>query len=126
MNKVIIHGVEAYNFGSNNYSFGMEAVVFNPANVTVKQIKEMDGVFLHPTCKPNRLEIFALLGTQEQFDEFYPSCVSSEMTKLYYNSLNHVLPEYEDREAWTKINEDIDALIESFVPWYVWYQRWEG
>ena len=116
MNKVIIHGVEAYNFGSNNYSFGMEAVVFNPANVTVKQIKEMDGVFLHPTCKPNRLEIFALLGTQEQFDKFYPSCVEAEMAKLAQSKLG--VPNYEDSAAWQSFVAFTDDLVASFIPWY--------
>lgn len=115
MKITTIQGITANNFGSNNYSCGMEAIIFNPQDTTVEQVRILPGVFLHPTCEPNSLGIFALLGTKEQFDEFYLRCVKSEITKRV---IGGNIPDMSDIEAWKLLNEKIDILVKEFVPWY--------
>lgn len=116
MKTIEIQGHKCTNFGSNNYSHGMEAVVFNPKDLTAKEVAALPGVFLHPTCKPNSLEIFALLGTQEQFKKFYKSAVEQYASNKAIKEFG--MPEHSDRDTWGKIHKLIEELEESFKPWY--------
>ena len=77
MKNITVAGIPAQNYGSNNYSQGMEVIIFNPKDISVEKVKELPNVFLHPACEPNELEIFALLGTVEQFERFYEDTISS-------------------------------------------------
>lgn len=117
--KTIIEGYAVDNFGSNNYSYGMEAIVFNHKEVTVKEVEKLPNIFLHPICKPNSLEIFALLGTQEQFAKFYKSAVSSYAAKAAFDKYG--MPENEDRGTWNLIHSYVEDVEADFVPWYTYY-----
>ena len=114
MNKIEINGHKATDFGTNNYSCGMRAIIFNPNEVTIEEVKELPGVFLHPTVRPNSLEIFALLGTDEQFIEFYNSAVESHCSKQAFRELGNPT----DKEGWKKLSNHVDELKSSFIPWY--------
>ena len=117
MKKITINGHVADNFGSNNYSHGMEAIVFSPTTTTIEQVKALPNVFLHPTVTPNSYEIFALLGTQEQFDEFFKSAKEAYCSKEAVQRCGGI-PEYDDQDAWTKIHNLEDKLWDGFKPWY--------
>ena len=116
MKTIQIGGYTAQNFGSNNYSHEMEAIIFNPKDITPEQVKSLPNVFLHPTCEPNSMEIFALLGTKEQFDSFYKSEKSSYCSKKAVDKFG--LPKYDDRETWNKLHAYEKELESSFKAWY--------
>lgn len=119
MNTIIISGHTANNFGSNNYSYDMEAIVFNHKDITVREVEKLPNVFLHPTVEPNSLEIFALLGTKEQFDKFYASAVATHCSKKAIDKFG--MPDYSDRDAWNELNSYRKDLESEFVPWYTYY-----
>jgi hypothetical protein len=115
MEKIMISGVPAYNFGKNNYSCDMEAIVFNAQDVSVEEVSMLDNIYLHPICEPNSLEIFALRGTHDNFLKFYEGCIESEMTKQAVKELGY--PKTSDE--WVIVGIRIDELVSSFKPWYV-------
>jgi len=117
MEKLTINGHVACNFGSNNYSHGMEAIVFNPSMTTIEQVKNLPNVFLHPTVEPNSLEIFALLGTQEQFDGFFKDAKETYCSQQAVKELGGI-PSYNNEGAWKKIHEREDELWAEFKPWH--------
>ena len=60
----------------------MEAIIFNPSDIKVEDVVKLPNVFLHPTHAANSLEIFAILGTEEQYRKFYADCKSCQCTKI--------------------------------------------
>lgn len=72
MNKEI-NGQIVYSLGVNNYSYGMELLVFNAKTITPLEIVKMSEMWLNPTAEPNSLEIFAIRGSFEQFIKLYTS-----------------------------------------------------
>lgn len=70
MKKILIAGIPANDFGVNNYSYGMSPITFSPKDIKVEDVHKLEGCFLHPTERPNSEEIFALLGTEEQYINF--------------------------------------------------------
>lgn len=116
MKTIEINGYKAQNFGNNNYSYGMEAIIFNPKDITWQQVAELPNVFLHPTVAPNELEIFALLGTNEQFKDFYKSAIDSHISKQAVSKFG--IPDYDDRDAWNKLHKYEGLLHSEFVTWY--------
>lgn len=120
MTKIEINGFEATSFGTNNYSCNMEAIVFNHEKYTVKQVQALPNVFLHPTCKPNSLEIFALLGKKEDMDVFYTQCIESEMTKEAVKEMGG-FPPIADTDSWDKLNGIKEDKVYDFIPWYTYY-----
>ena len=117
MEKLTINGHVADNLGSNNYSHGMEVIVFSPTTTTIEQVKELPNVFLHPRIKPDAEDIFALLGTQEQFDEFFRSAKQSYCSKEAIRRCGGI-PEEDDDNTWDKIHQLEEKLWDSFKPWY--------
>ena len=82
-NTIIINNsiVNFDNYGSNNYSHDMQAVVFNPKDIDKTNLESTGIFFIHPTLESNNLEIFALMGTKAQFDIFKPDAIESYCTK---------------------------------------------
>ena len=117
--KTIISGYIVDNFGSNNYSHGMEAIVFNPKDVSVREVEKLTNVFLHPTVEPNSLEIFALMGTAEQFNSFYRDAVSSYCAKKAFDKFGYPTTD----EGWTDLNRYAEDEEFDFVPWYIYYSE---
>jgi hypothetical protein len=114
--KTQLHGYNIHNFGKNNYSYNMEAIIFNPKDITPQEVSQLPNVFLHPEFEPNTLEIFALLGTKEQFTSFYEAVKRSCCTKAAISKFG--MPRYEDRDTWSKINDYAEELESSFKAWY--------
>lgn len=111
MKKIFIAGIPAMNFGSNNYSYGLEAITFNPKDITPEQIVELEGCYLHPTCAPNSEEIFALMGTQEQYDKFYEDAIENHCVMMASREYD-IMSEYEE---FSKLK---DKLLSEFTPWF--------
>lgn len=106
MKKQNINGIEYTNFGSNNYSRGMEAVVFNPKDITPEDVHNLEGFYLHPTCEPNSLEIFALKGTLQNYVDFTDEVRRNESSLKASQRLNsfdfdvYDTPEYQEFKPW--------------------------
>lgn len=89
MEKITIAGVEFCNFGSNNYSEGMELVSSYPCDP--QMIEAVLGgeiyiigdkqVFLNPSAECHS-EFFGVLGTKEQYEKFYKRQTEAQMSKL--------------------------------------------
>lgn len=88
MNKFTINGIEFNNFGSNNYSGGMELItVTNPPKDLVKRVLvgEFYGVYLNPSSPCNDFEFFGVLGSKEQYEKFYHDQKDSQIAKAMIN-----------------------------------------
>ena len=116
MKSIIIEGLLGDNYGTNNYSNGMEVIVFNTMINSVDKIMNTEGLFPHPTQEPNSLEIYMLKGTKEQYDELYPQLVESYCTSQVINA--NGMPSMSDRDAWSDLAEKIEEEVINFVPWY--------
>lgn len=71
MKKMTINGVEFCNFGSNNYSGGMDLITCYPMpeNMVEEVLQgKYPGVFLNPSA-PCREEFYGFFGTPEQYKE---------------------------------------------------------
>ena len=113
--KTTYQGIEVYNMGTNNYSEGMEAVIFRTQDVD--KVKSLPNVYLHPSIKPDESGIYTIVGTEENYKKFYQSVVKSNAAKQAFNEIGQ--PNYDDREAWDKIHNRCMELEETFKPWYV-------
>ena len=73
MKKMNVNGVEFCNFGSNNYSYGMELISCSdiPDNFVQDVLAgKYPGVYLHPrmvVCD----EFYGFFGTKDQYEKVY-------------------------------------------------------
>lgn len=84
MKKVIINGIEFINFGSNNYSEGMECVACDyPPKDLVKQVRDRKiyGLWLNPSAPCSDSEFFGVFGTEEQYKKFYERQRGAQIAK---------------------------------------------
>lgn len=73
MKTIIINGTTFDNFGSNNYSCGMDLITCYPAsNQLIKDVLagKYPGVYLNPSA-PCSTEFYGVYGTPEQYAQFY-------------------------------------------------------
>ena len=72
MKKIVINGVEFYDFGTNNYSNGMRLITCYPMPENMVQdvlAGKYEGVYLNPSARCGE-EFYGVLGTPEQYKEF--------------------------------------------------------
>lgn len=89
MEKFTINGVEFNNFGENNYSNGMQLITTTRSQMNIPMASlieqvlrgEFRGVYLNPSAPCNIEEFFGVLGTKEQYEEFYQSQRESQISK---------------------------------------------
>ena len=89
MEKTVINGVEFCNFGDNNYSDGMELITCYPMPENIVQDVldgKYPGVYLNPSA-PCGEEFYGVLGTEEQYKEFYRHQRGSQVAKASINKL---------------------------------------
>ena len=110
-------GYDIYNFGSNNYSYGMLPITFNMSEISIGQVAALENIFLNPTAEPDSLNIFALYGTQEQFDNLLKRQHQTWASKKACAEVGGI-PANEDRETWNKLHELEDKYYAEFTPWY--------
>lgn len=73
MTKFELNGVTFCDFGSNNYSYGMELITCYPMpeNMVERVLNgEFHGVWLNPSS-PCGEEFYGIFGTKKQYNEFY-------------------------------------------------------
>ena len=83
MEKMLINGIEFNNFGSNNYSDGMELVTVYPCYKGMIQDVldgKYPGIYLNPSA-PCSEEFFGVFGTEEQYRELYKHQVDCQISK---------------------------------------------
>ena len=82
MNKICINGVFFHDFGSNNYSNGMHLITTGAARTTEQVLNgEFPGVHLNPSASWTDEECFCVLGTDEQYAEFYKNQREVQISK---------------------------------------------
>lgn len=106
-------GITYTNFGSNNYSHGMEGVIFSPKDVTPEEIHTMEQFYLHPTETPNSQEIFALKGTPEQYLQFKESYKRQYVAKRIIEEFG-IGWDDETKPARDKRQEELEAEFKSW------------
>lgn len=117
MKKEVFAGYNILNFGENHYSCGMQSVVFNSKEVDYKTVANLEGVFLHPTCSPNECDIFAYLGTEEQFKQLYQQCKESQCATIAFKGVGGH-PADPNSPLWKTISDRVRELEKEFKPWY--------
>ncbi len=112
MEQTTICGMPATVFGVNNYSNGMNPVVFSsPYDLeSIKQLKSC-GYFLNPFAAPDSEGIYALRGTEEQFNTFLEEGKEAWAAKEAQKKFSLM----DEWEQFSKLQEE---LLKSFVPWY--------
>lgn len=117
MKKVALNSKVQYTtFGSNNYTNGMEAVIFDPETITWEEIRCVEGFYLNPFYKPNSQEIFSLKGTQEQYSKWYRDGIVTHSTK---KAVQKYGLRFNDECINRQREELIEKLCLEFKPWYI-------
>lgn len=82
MERFSVNGVWFADFSSNNYSCGMH-LISTCAAITVEQVLagEFPGVYLNPSAPWTDEECFCVLGTPEQYEEFYETQREAQISK---------------------------------------------
>lgn len=108
---IVINGkeVEATSFGVNNYSNGMELVTVSIDELTTNVLKTK-GIFLNPTTKPSRTEIFCVLGTKAQYKGFR----SQQLTAHYTREAIHMF----SMDDSTRVNQYAKDMAATHVDWW--------
>lgn len=92
MEKLNIAGYEFNNFGSNNYSNGMELITSTdrPSEIVEKVKRKEPGfenIWLNPSAPCSDFEFFGVLGTEEQYLQFYKTqknaIIGSRMVEMF-------------------------------------------
>lgn len=99
MNKIKINDVVFCNFGSNNYSYGMELVSSYPCDPQLIEDVLLGRysigekrVFLNPSA-PCESEFFGLLGTEEQYEKVYERQAGAQIAKIQLDYINEYAAE---------------------------------
>lgn len=113
--KMFINGIEFYNYGSNNYSDGMELVTAYPCHEGMIQ-EVLDGkypgVYLNPSA-PCHEEFFGVFGTERQYRELYKHQVDCQISKKMINEFGYEdWPDPEITRAFEK------KLREEYKDWW--------
>ena len=83
MKQITINGVVFNNFGSNNYSEGMELITLYPCYKGMVQDVldgKYPGVYLNPSA-PCGQEFYGVYGTEEQYKKLYKNQVEAQISK---------------------------------------------
>lgn len=107
MKKFSVNGVNFIDFGSNNYSCGMHLITTGAA-ITTEQVLngEFPGVYLNPSAPWDELDCFCVLGTEEQYAEFYKRQREAQISKRLFEQGGLGLPVYAYRELRDQIESD--------------------
>ena len=97
----------------------MSAVIFSPENITPQDLHHLEDFFLHPSCRPNSLEIFALKGKEEDYIRFTASVRDSLAAKAGFRRHGVYPFKLEDQLEWIDFKpwfeKELDHIIEGYV-----------
>lgn len=90
MEKFSLEGYIFCDFGTNNYSNGMRLITSTdrPQEIIEKVKSKKYGfynIWLNPSAPCNEFEFFGVLGTYEQYKEFYQSQKEAQIGKAMVN-----------------------------------------
>lgn len=112
MEKITINDVVFCNFGSNNYSEGMELVSSYPCNPQLVEDVLLGRyslgerrVFLNPSA-PCGSEFFGVLGTEEQYKNLYKEQRDAQIAKKVLSMVDMGASDEQWREAQRKAEEE--------------------
>jgi len=110
-------GIDYLEFEASEYTCGMVPVIFSPKNISVQGVADLapEGFYLNPNQSPDSLQIFAMRGTKEQFDQFYIICAEAEAVK---KSCALYGLDCQDEKKNKLRNDLMEYLFKSFKPWY--------
>ena len=118
MEKINIAGYEFNNFGSNNYSNGMQLITSTdrPKEILEKvklQESGFEGVWLNPSAPCNGFEFYGLLGTEEQYKQVYQEQKEAQISKKMIEKFGwNNWPDREITDAYE------DELIANYKDWW--------
>lgn len=118
MEKLIINSYTFNNFGENNYSNGMQLITSTdrPQEILEKVKLQEPGfecVWFNPSAPCNDSEFFGVLGTEEQYKEFYQNQRDSQISKKMIEKFGcNNWPAREITEAYE------DELIANYKDWW--------
>lgn len=101
MNTIEINGTVFTNHGVNNYSKGMELISIYPAPKNIVQDVldgKYPGVYLNPSAECNST-FYGVLGTPEQYEQFYNSQKESCMANEILGKVNYDWSNYKEVRA---------------------------
>lgn len=105
METITINNVTFNNFGSNNYSEGMELISIYPIPENIVQ-DVLDGkypnVYLNPSA-PCTSEFFGVYGTPEQYEKFYAYQRESQISKQIVDKIGF------DFEHYRETREEVES-----------------
>lgn len=110
MKKTIINGIEFCNFGSNNYTGGMELISCYPAPANIVQdvlAGKYPNVWLNPSAKCGS-EFYGLLGTKEQYEVVYNEQKNAQLSKQLIDKLGWDLSNI-PIEEFNKVSAELSA-----------------
>lgn len=118
MEKLVINGYTFNNFGENNYSNGMQLITSTdrPTEILEKVKLQEPGfecVWFNPSAPCNDFEFFGVLGTEEQYKEFYQNQRDSQISKKMIEKFGwNNWPDKEITDAYE------DELIANYKDWW--------
>lgn len=98
METIKIQDFEFCNFGSNNYSHGMEAIYAHrdqlpiPVSCLIERIirGEFYGIWLNPSAPCSSKEFYGFFGTEEQYRKLYKDQRESQIAKIAIRKLGGI------------------------------------
>lgn len=118
MEKINIAGYEFNNFGSNNYSNGMELITSTdrPSEIIEKvkfQEPGFENIWLNPSAPCTEFEFFGLLGTEEQYRQVYQNQKNAQIAGKMIDKFGwNDWPSYEITEAYE------NELLANYKDWW--------
>lgn len=118
MEKINIAGYEFNNFGSNNYSNGMELITSTdrPLEIIEKvklQEPGFENIWFNPSAPCSKFEFFGFLGSEEQYKETYQEQVDAQIGKAMCDKFGwNNWPEKSITDAYEK------ELRENYKDWW--------
>ena len=120
MQKINIAGYEFNNFESNNYSNGMQLITSTdrPTEILEKiklQEPGFECVWFNPSAPSNDEEFFGVLGTEEQYSEFYKRQRDAQIAELLlkkfgsWTEIAHL-----DNEEFKEAKEEIESTYKDW------------
>lgn len=118
MQIINIEGYEFCNFGKNNYSNGMELITSSdrPKEILQKVKNQeigFENIWLNPAANCSDFEFFGVLGTEEQYLQFYKAqknaIIGSRMVEMF--GLDNWPPKRVTKAYKTKI-------LDSYKDWW--------
>jgi len=118
MEKLVINGYTFNNFGENNYSNGMQLITSTdrPQEILEKVKLQEPGfecVWFDPSAPCHSFEFYGVLGTEEQYKEFYQNQRDSQIAKKMIEKFGwNNWPDREITEAYK------NELIANYKDWW--------